>query len=92
MMDDDSGFMSEGDRERMRRVLQRIRDGTVNAFSLSPEVSSLICLPPDESPHGRLVDILNWLSLISGGQADHDTAGYVTENSVLFTSNFAFKD
>ena len=62
----DNAFMSDDDTRRMLAKLRAIRDGTLNACTSSPELAALLCLPPDESPHSRMLDLLNQIILISG--------------------------
>ena len=61
----DSAMMADDDTEQLRSKLRAVRDAKLNAWTVSPELASLLCLPPDEGPHGRMLDLLNQIILIS---------------------------
>ena len=62
----DSALMTDGDTEKLRSKLRAVRDANLNAWTMCPELAALLCLPPDEGPHSRMLDLLNQIILISG--------------------------
>ena len=61
----DSAMMTDEDTEQLRSKLRAVRDAKLNAWTVSPELATLLCLPPDEGPHSRMLDLLNQIILIS---------------------------
>jgi len=61
----DRAIMEDEDTEQLRSKLRAVRDAKLNAWTVSPELATLLCLPPDEGPHSRMLDLLNQIILIS---------------------------
>ena len=61
----DSAMMTGEDTEQLRSKLRAVRDAKLNAWTVSPELATLLCLPPDEGPHSRMLELLNQIVLIS---------------------------
>mmetsp|Transcript_63900 Transcript_63900/g.103309 ORF Transcript_63900/g.103309 Transcript_63900/m.103309 type:complete len:391 (-) Transcript_63900:190-1362(-) len=61
----DNSIMTEADNESLRKKMQSLRNGTMNAWTTSPELTAMLCLPPDEHSHGRFVEYMQNIQLLS---------------------------
>lgn len=58
-------MMTDEDTRLICKKLKRVREGTMSAWATSPELAALLLLPPEEDPHGRYVEVLNNVVLLS---------------------------
>lgn len=61
----DNKIMTDADTKSLYKKLQSLRNGTMNSWTCCPELAALLCLPPDENSHGRFVDIMGNIQLLS---------------------------